>query len=246
MIICEKCSKGTATVHITEVLDEGQRATHLCAECARDLEGLTAGKPLSMSAPTECQKQVRSDLQESIGVKQRVIAEQLPLIEKIATAMTDALRAGRRVYLMGNGGSAADSQHIAGELIGRFKMERNSLPAVALTTDTSVLTAIANDYGFDRCFARQVEGLVQEGDIVIGITTSGNSPNVLEAVKLANERGAVTIGFTGEGGGKLAELATICFEAPSSDTPRIQEAHITVAHALCDQVEKQLFGEQRG
>ena len=135
---------------------------------------------------------------------------------------------------MGNGGSAADSQHIAAEIVGRYKRERRGMPAIALTTDTSILTSVGNDYGFNHIFSRQVEALCSEGDTVIGISTSGNSANVVAAIEAAKQTGAFTIGMTGANGGKLGELCDLTFAAPSTDTPRIQEAHILVGHILCD------------
>lgn len=153
------------------------------------------------------------------------------------------LREGRKILLFGNGGSAADSQHIAAELVSRFRRERAALPAIALTTDTSILTAISNDYGFEEVFARQVEALGQEGDVVLGISTSGNSPNVLNAVRKAAEIGMKTVGFTGQDGGKLKECVDVCFRVPSQSTPHIQEVHIAVAHALCEVIEEALCQE---
>jgi D-sedoheptulose 7-phosphate isomerase len=154
-----------------------------------------------------------------------------------------ALDAGNKVILFGNGGSAADSQHIAGELVSKFRRERKALPAIALTTDTSILTSIANDFGFEYVFARQVEALGAPGDIALGISTSGNSPNVIHALRVARQLGLVTIGFTGEDGGELKDAVDICFQVPSNSTPRIQEMHITVAHTLCELIEIELLKE---
>ena len=150
------------------------------------------------------------------------------------------------MILFGNGGSAADAQHVAGELVNKFQLEREALAAIALTTDSSVLTSIANDYDYSRVFARQVEAWTKEGDVVIGISTSGNSANVIEAVKVAREKGAKTIGFTGRGGGKLAKLVDLVVSVPSDETPRIQESHITIFHIICYLVERGLFGSQPG
>jgi D-sedoheptulose 7-phosphate isomerase len=163
-------------------------------------------------------------------------------IEEIGRALVKALRAGRRVFLFGNGGSAADAQHIAGELEGRFRRERRALPVAALAANTSTLTSVANDYGYERTFSRLVEAHVRRGDAVVAISTSGNSPNVIEGVKRARKEGAVTIGLTGGKGGKLREAADLCLCVPSEDTPRIQECHITVGHILCDLIESSLFG----
>ncbi|HEV2213994.1 MAG TPA: D-sedoheptulose 7-phosphate isomerase, partial [Terracidiphilus sp.] len=151
--------------------------------------------------------------------------------------MTRAVLAGKKVLWCGNGGSAADSQHLAAELMGRFRRERRGLASVALTTDTSILTAIGNDYGYDRVFARQVEALCNPGDVLVGISTSGNSRNVCAAVETAKSIGAYTVAFTGESGGKLASLADIILRMPSSDTARIQEGHILCGHMLCDWIE---------
>ena len=159
--------------------------------------------------------------------------------------LCEALRNGKKILVMGNGGSAADAQHFAAEIVGRFKMERKALPAVALTTDTSILTAIGNDYGFDQIFRRQIEALAQPGDVVVGISTSGNSPNVELAIREAVESGCLTIGFLGRGGGTIAPLCSIPLVVPSDNTPRIQESHIHLIHILCDLIEKNLFAPCR-
>ncbi|MDQ1271870.1 MAG: D-sedoheptulose 7-phosphate isomerase [Planctomycetota bacterium] len=185
---------------------------------------------------------IEIQLQESIDTKKALLSTHLDVVKKIADAIVRAFKNGRRLYLIGNGGSAADAQHIAGELIGRFKMNRRPLPAVALTTDTSVMTALANDFGYDTCFARQAEALVSPGDVILALSTSGNSKGILNAVQVARERGAVAIGFTGKDGGLLKDVVDICLKIPSNNTPRIQECHITVGHILCSIVEKELFG----
>jgi len=158
-------------------------------------------------------------------------------LNTIVSAIVAALREGRRVYLLGNGGSAADAQHIAAELVCRFRVLRRPLPAIALTTDTSTLTAIGNDLGYDRLFARQLEALVQPGDIVWALSTSGNSPNVIEAVRLARQRKAVVIGFTGTPGGQLADLCDHPLRVPHTRADRIQEAHQLAYHYICECVE---------
>jgi D-sedoheptulose 7-phosphate isomerase len=155
--------------------------------------------------------------------------------------VTGTFRSGGKLVLFGNGGSAADAQHVAAEFVSRFKRERAALPAIALTTDTSILTAIGNDYSFDRVFARQVRALMRPGDLAAGISTSGNSPDVLEGLVAARECGARTLGFTGERGGRLRDLADLCYHAPTEDTALIQQAHITVWHAICLVVEQDLF-----
>lgn len=162
---------------------------------------------------------------------------QIERLEEIASVLAHALRGGRKILLCGNGGSAADSQHIAAEFIGRFKRDRRSLPALALTTDSSILTAVGNDYAYDKVFSRQVEGLGEKGDILIALSTSGNSKNVLEAVNAAKTKGMKTVGFTGMKGGSLKSMADYCFQAQSSETPHIQEVHITALHAVSEVVE---------
>ena len=152
--------------------------------------------------------------------------------------VTDTLSSGNKVLLFGNGGSAADAQHIAAELTGRYKTERRGLPAIALTTDTSALTAIANDYGYERVFDRQVEALANKGDLLIGISTSGNSKNVINALKLGRELGCRTIGLTGVGGGNISQVADLNIIVPSDDTPRVQEMHIMIGHIICQAVDE--------
>ncbi|MBF0178002.1 MAG: D-sedoheptulose 7-phosphate isomerase [Magnetococcales bacterium] len=161
----------------------------------------------------------------------------LPQLTRAAGEMTRAVRGGGKILWMGNGGSAADSQHLAAELVGRFSRERRALASVALTTDTSILTALGNDYGFDTIFARQVEALYRPGDVVIGISTSGNSPNILAGVATARSLGAFTIGFSGHEGGRLRDAVDLCLTVPARVTARIQEGHILLGHLLCDWVE---------
>lgn len=161
----------------------------------------------------------------------------IPQISQVAEELKACLKRGGKILLMGNGGSAADSQHIAAEIVGRYKKERRGLPAIALTTDTSIITSVGNDYGYDYIFARQIEALCRPEDVVIGITTSGNSKNIVAAIEEANSIGATTIGLTGGNGGKLSGLCKINLVMPSNDTPRIQEAHIFVGHSLCDLLE---------
>jgi len=159
----------------------------------------------------------------------------------IAKAIADALRAGNKLLLVGNGGSAADAQHIAAEIVGRYKQERAGWAAIALTTDTSALTAIGNDYGFEQIFARQVEGLGRRGDVLVALTTSGRSPNILEALGKARETGITTIGFTGQKGESLRASCDHLLVAPSDDTPVIQQVHMMALHAICDEVEQALI-----
>jgi D-sedoheptulose 7-phosphate isomerase len=181
-------------------------------------------------------------LQKSIHTKNMLIETRMDIIEEITDVIVKTLKNGNKIFWFGNGGSAADAQHLACELVSKFYQERRALASIALTTNTSELTAIANDYDFDRVFARQVEALAQPGDVVIGITTSGNSPNVIEGMKEAKRKQAITIGFTGETGGKLKDYVDYLFTVPSKETPHIQEAHIMVGHVICYLVEKELFG----
>lgn len=184
---------------------------------------------------------IKDIIEESIGVKKDVIKSQLDAIEKATSAIISTLRAQGKVILFGNGGSAADSQHIAAELVGKFLKERKALPAIALTTNTSILTAIGNDYSYAQTFARQLDALAEKRDIAIGISTSGKAANVIEAMELANRKGITTIALTGGDGGGLAKIAKISIIVPSKVTPRIQEAHITIGHIICQLVEDELF-----
>jgi D-sedoheptulose 7-phosphate isomerase len=187
-------------------------------------------------------KKVEDALAQSAFVKLLLLQRQSAVIEKIGTTLARVLKSGRAMYIFGNGGSAADSQHIAAELEARFLKERRALPCHALTTNTSTLTAVGNDYGYEYTFSRQIEAYCRKGDAVVAISTSGNSANVLEAVRRARKIGAVTIGFTNEKGGKLKGLVDHCLCVPSTDTQRVQECHMAVGHIVCDIIETTLFG----
>ncbi len=180
-------------------------------------------------------------VQESVHVKLEIAARHTNTILEMVDMLVEAFQKGKKVVLFGNGGSAADAQHVAAEFVNRFLLERSALPAIALTTDTSNLTAIGNDYSFDEVFARQINALVNEGDVVVGISTSGSSENVLQGLRAARRRGARTIGFTGANGSLMKDLVDVCFQAPSNKTARIQEAHITVWHIVCELVEAEMF-----
>lgn len=188
-----------------------------------------------------------NDVRAAIGVTARLLdtmaadAELCAATARAAEICVAALRAGRKVMLCGNGGSAADAQHWAGELVSRFNYDRPGLAAIALTTDSSILTAIGNDYGYDRVFARQVEALGAAGDVLFALSTSGNSPNVLAALDAARARGIATVGFTGETGGAMAALCDVCIRIPSRSTPRIQEGHEVLGHAICAMIEAAIF-----
>ena len=188
-------------------------------------------------------KTIEKLIEESIAVKEGILDNGAPIIEAAARAVIKSLKSGGKVLACGNGGSAADSQHIAAELVGRFKKERRAFAAIALTTDTSIITALANDYCYDAIFARQVSALGKKGDLLIGISTSGNSKNVIEAVKEARRIGMATICLTGSGGGKLRCECDIAIMVDSSDTARIQEAHILIEHIICHLVEDELSRE---
>jgi len=170
----------------------------------------------------------------------------LASVETSAKLCIDALKNNKKILLAGNGGSAADSQHIAAELVSRFNYDRPGLSGIALTTDTSALLAIGNDYGFERVFSRQIEALGREGDIFIGLSTSGNSPNILAAFEQARKQGLKTIGFTGKTGGKMTPLCDVALKIPSTCTPNIQECHIMLGHIICQMIEDTLFGKEFG
>jgi D-sedoheptulose 7-phosphate isomerase len=178
-----------------------------------------------------------NSLAERREVMEKLIAYEIPSISKCGEIIWRSLRSGKKVLLCGNGGSAADAQHIAAEFVGRYEKERRAYPSIALTTDTSALTAIGNDYGYERVFARQVEALATAGDVLIAISTSGNSPNVLAAIEKAREIGCVVIGMTGRGGGKMRDMCDALIAVPADRTARIQEAHITIGHLWCEYVD---------
>jgi D-sedoheptulose 7-phosphate isomerase len=184
------------------------------------------------------QEKIKRQIEESIEAKKK-----LPLkeIEAAAKLIIESYKLGGKVLLVGNGGSAADCQHIAGELVGKFKKKRDALMAVSLTTDSSILTALANDYGGDVIFSRQVEALGEEGDILMAFSTSGTSPNILKAIEAAKKKKMKVVGFTGQKGAEFKSASDICIMVASQDTPRIQESHITAAHIICGLVEEALF-----
>jgi D-sedoheptulose 7-phosphate isomerase len=196
-----------------------------------------------MSTTVRATEVFQKAISEHLGIVESLIHQQ-PLLERIADEMTRAILSGNKILWCGNGGSAADSQHLAAELMGRFRRERRALPSIALTTDTSVLTAIGNDYGYEKVFARQVEALCAPGDVVVGISTSGNSRNVCAALELARRLDAFTVALAGQTGGDMAQIAhaTIC--VPSRDTARIQEGHILCGHMLCDWIELSVCEER--
>lgn len=181
---------------------------------------------------------LRNVLHEGANIKRQLAEEQAGAILEVIEAVVVALGRGGTIFFFGNGGSAADAQHLAAELVGRFILERRPLSALALTTDTSILTSIGNDYGFDQIFLRQIQGLGRPGDVAIGLSTSGNSPNVLAAIDAARANGLVTVAMTGQGGGQLNDRVDVCLRVPSTVTARIQEAHIAIGHLLCQGVDE--------
>jgi D-sedoheptulose 7-phosphate isomerase len=187
---------------------------------------------------------IKNIIEGSIDVKKQLLSDEAMLnqINVVTTAITDAFKNGNSVYFAGNGGSAADAQHLAAEFSGRFYKDRKALPSDALHCNTSYLTAVANDYSFDVIYARLLEGLAKPGDVLVGISTSGNSANIVKAFEMAKTIGVVTIGFTGASGGKMKELSDYLINIPSNTTPRIQESHILVGHIICELVEIQIFG----
>ena len=191
------------------------------------------------------QDPIAAHLEASLAALHRAVHDEplLDVARKIAAVIIAALRTGNKLLIAGNGGSAADAQHITAEIVGRYKQDRSGYAAIALTTDTSALTSIANDYGFEQVFARQVEGLGQRGDVLMALSTSGKSPNILAALRRARERGLVTVGFTGTRGENLRALCDHLLVAPSDDTPVIQQIHLAVAHGICDEIEQALMRE---
>ncbi len=206
-------------------------------------EAIALVEQLAINDPQMFDVELRRIIEESITAHQRLLEECLPVLAQVAHTFIQAVRRGNKLLFFGNGGSAADAQHIAGELMGRFLKESEPWPAIALSTDTSVLSAVGNDWGFEDVFARQVRGLVRQGDVVVGISTSGKSPNVLRGLADGRARGAITVGFTGARGQAMSEVSDICFLAPAETTPRIQELHILAWHCICEIVEVQLIAE---
>lgn len=190
-------------------------------------------------------EKILTAFEESISVKEQFVKENIDTIVEVSRILSDTFESGNKLILFGNGGSATDASHIAGEFVNRLKRERPGLPAIALNTDMAVLTSIANDYDFSEVFARQIKALAQEGDVVIAISTSGSSPNVLKAVDVAKKKRLKTIAFTGSRGDKLTSKTDYAFMVPSTNTPRIQEVHITLGHVLCQMVEEILFEAHR-
>lgn len=188
-------------------------------------------------------EKIRNIISESISVKEKVLNDDkiIQTVEKIVDLMVERLKIGNRIYFCGNGGSAADAQHLAAEFSGRFYTDRDALPAEALHCNTSYLTAVANDYGYDVVYSRLVKGIGNKGDVLVGLSTSGNSGNIVKAFEVAKEKNITTVGFTGEGGGKMKSMSDLLLAIPSKNTPRIQESHIMLGHIICQLVEEKYF-----
>ncbi len=188
---------------------------------------------------------ISNQVKKSYEVKQEIYnnKELMSLIQEVCIKATEVYKNDKKTLIAGNGGSAADAQHIAGEFVSKFYFDRPGLSSIALTTDTSIITAIGNDYGYEKLFSRQVQANGVTGDMFIGISTSGNSANVVEALKECKEKGIITVGLTGASGGKMAELCDYCIKVPSNETPRVQEAHILIGHIICAVVEEAIFGK---
>lgn len=188
-------------------------------------------------------QQIKDIIRASIDVKEKILTDDqlLKTVNDVVSVIVDAFRTGNRIYFCGNGGSAADAQHLAAEFSGRFYTDRNALPAEALHCNTSYLTAVANDYGYDVVYSRLIHGIANAGDVLVGLSTSGNSSNIIKAFETAREKKVITIAFTGDTGGKMAALSNYLINIPSKDTPRIQESHITLGHIICQLVEERYF-----
>ena len=191
-------------------------------------------------------EKIKSIIQASIDVKKKLLEDRqlLLMVQEVVELIVSAFKKGNRLYFCGNGGSAADAQHLAAELSGRFYLNREALPAEALHCNTSYFTAVANDYGYDQVYARLVKGIANKGDMLLGFSTSGTSANIIKAFEVAKEKGVITIGFTGSSGGVMEPVSDYLFKIPSTDTPRIQESHITIGHIICQMVEEQYFGSK--
>ena len=188
---------------------------------------------------------IKNQIKKSYETKQAIYNDEVLLqkLEEVSKKCVELYKVGKKTILAGNGGSAADAQHIAAEMVGRYGFDRPSLPSLALTTDTSALTAIGNDYGYDQVFSRQLDGMGQDGDLFIGISTSGNSKNLINAFEVAKKKNILSVALVGKDGGEMAKLADIALVVPSDSTPRIQESHILIGHIICDIIEKEIFGD---
>jgi D-sedoheptulose 7-phosphate isomerase len=247
--IADRAGAGDSTTAVLALCLAAGASLQKSAELANKAAGMVVAKPgIAYVSPDELMNLFRQEishlLMESVDVKQRLLREQLPAIESVVTTIIRAYREGKTVYAFGNGGSAADANHFITELVGRFQIERKALPAQSFSTNEILMTSIANDYGYENTFARQVDAFVKEGDLVVAFSTSGKSKNVVVALELAKSKGAQTVGFTGNAAGEFPHLCDICIRVPSDNTPRIQESHLAVVHIICELMEKELAQNQ--
>lgn len=243
--IADRAGAGDSVTAVLALCLASGASLRQAAELANKAAGVVVAKPgIAYVRPDELvnlfHQEISQLLLESAEVKHRLIQEQLPAIESVVRAIINTYRESRTVYAFGNGGSAADANHFITELVGRFMIERKALPAVSFSTNEILMTSIANDYGYENTFARQVDAFVKTGDLVVAFSTSGKSMNVLKALELAKSKGATTVGFTGNSAGAFPDLCNICIRVPSDVTPRIQESHVALVHILCELLEKEL------
>jgi len=243
--IADRAGAGDSTTAVLSLCLAAGADLKLAAELANRAAGIVVAKPgIAYPEPDELlnifHQEISHLLLESVGVKQRLIREQLPAIENVVKTIIRTYREGKTVYAFGNGGSAADASHFITELVGRFLIERKGLPAVSFSANEILMTSIANDYGYENTFSRQVDAFVKEGDLVAAFSTSGKSANVVKALALAKVKGSTTVGFTGDSAGDFPPLCDICIRVPSDSAPRIQESHLAVVHIICELLEKEL------
>jgi D-sedoheptulose 7-phosphate isomerase len=243
--IADRAGAGDSTTAVLSLCLAAGADLKLAAELANRAAGIVVAKPgIAYPEPNELlnifHQEISHLLLESVEVKQRLIREQLPAIESVVKTVVRTYREGKTVYAFGNGGSAADANHFITELVGRFLIERKGLPAVSFSTNEILMTSIANDYGYESTFSRQVEAFVKKGDLVVAFSTSGKSANVVKALTLAKDKGSTTVGFTGNSAGDFPGLCDICIRVPSDNAPRIQESHLAVVHIICELLEKEL------
>jgi rfaE bifunctional protein kinase chain/domain len=243
--IADRAGAGDSVTAVLALCLASGSTLRSAAELANKAAGIVVAKPgIAYLEPSELlnlfHQEISHLLLESVGVKQRLIHEQLPAIESVVKTIIRAYRDGKTVYAFGNGGSAADANHFITELVGRFLIERKGLPALSFSTNEILMTSIANDYGYENTFSRQVDAFVKEGDLVVAFSTSGKSRNVIKALHLAKSKGATTVGFTGNSAGDFPGLCDICIRVPSDSAPRIQESHLAVVHIICELLEKEL------
>ena len=243
--IADRAGAGDSATAVLALCLAAGASLQQAAELANKAAGVVVAKPgIAYVSPEELMnlfhQEISHLLMESVEVKQRLLREQLPAIESVVKTIIHAYREGKTVYAFGNGGSAADANHFIAELVGRFQIERKAFPALSFSTNEILMTSIANDYGYENTFARQVDAFVKEGDLVVAFSTSGKSRNVVIALESARSKGAQTVGFTGNAAGELPRLCDICIRVPSDNTPRIQESHLAVVHIICELLENEL------